>query len=204
MPRTTEAGRHQGVLADWNDERGFGFITSEAGGSRVFVHVSAFPRGRRPVTGSLVTYAEGRDERGRPRASQVQFAGAAPARRKGSNGLSMALATAAAFFTLLVGLLAVGALPLVLLAAYSLLSAFAFLVYGADKSAARHGGWRTSEHTLHTMALVGGWPGALVARHVFRHKTTKEPFRTIFWITVIANCAALAWFVLEAPAIPLP
>ena len=47
--------------------------------------------------------------------------------------------------------------------------------------------------------LVGGWPGALVARRVFRHKTTKQPFRTIFWVTVIANCVALAWFVAAAP-----
>jgi uncharacterized membrane protein YsdA (DUF1294 family) len=75
----------------------------------------------------------------------------------------------------------------------------AFLMYGADKSAAKQGRWRTSESTLHTIALVGGWPGALVARRVFRHKTTKQPFRTIFWLTVIANCVALAWFVHEAP-----
>ena len=41
--------------------------------------------------------------------------------------------------------------------------------------------------------LMGGWPGALVARRVFRHKTSKQPFRTIFWATVIVNCVALAW-----------
>ncbi len=70
---------------------------------------------------------------------------------------------------------------------------------GADKTAAKQGRWRTSESTLHTIALVGGWPGALVARPVFRHKTTKQPFSTIFWVTVIANCAALGWFVYEAP-----
>ena len=29
---------------------------------------------------------------------------------------------------------------------------------------------------------------------VLRHETIKQPFRTIFWITVIANCVALAWF----------
>ena len=78
-------------------------------------------------------------------------------------------------------------------------SGVAFLMYGADKSAAEQGRWRTSESTLHTIALAGGWPGALVARRVFRHKTTKQPFRTIFWVTVIANCVALAWFVYETP-----
>jgi uncharacterized membrane protein YsdA (DUF1294 family) len=43
------------------------------------------------------------------------------------------------------------------------------------------------------MPRPAGWPGALAARRVFRHKTTKQPFRTIFWGTVIANCVALAW-----------
>ena len=90
-------------------------------------------------------------------------------------------------------------MPVTVVAAYALFSAVAFLMYGADKSAAEQGKWRTKESTLHTIALVGGWPGALVARRVFRHKTTKQPFRTIFWVTVIANCLALAWFVYEAP-----
>jgi uncharacterized membrane protein YsdA (DUF1294 family) len=71
-------------------------------------------------------------------------------------------------------------------------------MYGDDKSAAEQGRWRTSESTLHTIAPMGGWPGALLARRTFRHKTTKQAFRTIFWSTVIANCVALAWFVYEA------
>ena len=99
--------------------------------------------------------------------------------------------TRALFFTLLVGLLVLDEVPVVLLAAYGLFSGVAFLMYGADKSAAAQGRWRTSESTLHTIALVGGWPGALVARRVFRHKTIKQPFRTIFWGTVIANCRHL-------------
>jgi uncharacterized membrane protein YsdA (DUF1294 family)/cold shock CspA family protein len=192
-------GRQQGVLTDWNDDRGFGFISPAAGGSRVFVHVSAFPRGRRPVTGCDVTYAELRDERNRARASEVRYLGAVSANRAGASGIAPALAVATLFFSLLVGLLVLEKLPVTLLAAYGLFSGVAFLMYGADKSAAEQGSWRTSESTLHTIALLGGWPGALVARRVFRHKTIKQPFRTIFGFTVIANCVALAWFVYEAP-----
>jgi uncharacterized membrane protein YsdA (DUF1294 family) len=82
---------------------------------------------------------------------------------------------------------------LTLLAAYLVLSVTSFVMYGVDKTAARHGGSRIPEITLHLVALAGGWPGALVGRHVFRHKTRKQPFRTIFWCTVVANCSVLAW-----------
>ncbi len=122
---------------------------------------------------------------------------ARPASGAGTNGTPLALATAALFFALLVGFLVLDEVPVMLVAAYGLFSGAAFSMYGADKSAAERGSWRTSESTLHTIALVGGWPGELVARRVFRHKTTKQPFRTIFWGTVIANCGALAWFVYE-------
>ncbi|CAN7343197.1 DUF1294 domain-containing protein [Massilia sp. LjRoot122] len=42
----------------------------------------------------------------------------------------------------------------------------AFLTYAADKSAARKNGHRTSENALHTIALAGGWPGAIVLREL--------------------------------------
>jgi len=107
-----------------------------------------------------------------------------------------AVAVAVLFFAVLAGLLFRDELPLWLPVAYLLLSGIAFTMYRADKSAASvRGRRRTPESTLHTIDLLGGWPGALVARHVFRHKTIKQPFRTVFWLTVVANGAALAWFV---------
>ena len=201
LPSGGTGARQEGVLAEWNDDRGFGFITPVGGGSRVFVHVSAFPRGRRPVAGSEVTFAPVRDERNRARAAQVRYAAAAPSRRRGPRGKRLAFGTAVAFSALLVGLFLLADLSVVVLAVYGVASLIAFFSYAADKEAAQQGRWRTSESTLHTMGLIGGWPGALVARHVFRHKTTKQPFRTVFWLTVIVNCVALAWFVYAEPVV---
>lgn len=66
--------RQQGRLMEWNDDRGFGFVTPLGGGARVFAHVSEFPRDkRRPVAMDLVTYAVDHDERGRLRAKDVLF-----------------------------------------------------------------------------------------------------------------------------------
>lgn len=76
---------------------------------------------------------------------------------------------------------------------YLIASVIAFIVYAIDKSAAKHNRWRTKETTLHLLALVGGWPGALAAQKLLRHKTRKRSFQIVFWITVILNCCALAW-----------
>ncbi|HJV94205.1 MAG TPA: DUF1294 domain-containing protein [Azonexus sp.] len=69
----------------------------------------------------------------------------------------------------------------------------AFIAYAADKSAARNDRWRTAENTLHLLALIGGWPGALVAQNRLRHKSSKTSFLAVFWATVLLNCGALGW-----------
>ena len=44
--------------------------------------------------------------------------------------------------------------------------------------------------------MLGGWPGAWFAQQIFRHKTSKQPFRLIYWATVAINILALlAWMV---------
>ena len=54
----------------------------------------------------------------------------------------------------------------------------AVLAFRADKRRAERGLWRLSEGYLLPLALCGGWIGAKLAQHMFRHKTRKEPFRT--------------------------
>jgi uncharacterized membrane protein YsdA (DUF1294 family) len=66
-------------------------------------------------------------------------------------------------------------------------------MYALDKSAAKNGAWRTQESTLHLLSLAGGWPGALIAQQKLRHKSKKQTFRAVFWVTVLLNCGAFAW-----------
>ena len=68
--------RFEGRLAQWNDERGFGFIEPTQGGEPVFVHISAFPaagRGAqaRPRVGERLSFEMDVDARGRKQALRV-------------------------------------------------------------------------------------------------------------------------------------
>lgn len=76
---------------------------------------------------------------------------------------------------------------------YALMSALSLSLYGLDKRAAMRGGRRTPEARLHFFELLGGWPGALLAQRMFRHKTRKTSFLVVFYVAVVANLAALAW-----------
>lgn len=77
---------------------------------------------------------------------------------------------------------------------YLLMSTFAFALYGADKRRAGGGAWRISEATLHAIELLGGWPGALAAQRVFRHKWRKTSYMAVFWTIVAAHAFGWAWW----------
>jgi len=98
------------------------------------------------------------------------------------------------FLAVICGLGVRGTLPLAIPAVYLAASLAAMIAYGVDKSAAQTGAWRTPESTLHVLALMGGWPGALIAQKILRHKSRKPSFQFAFWVTVALNCAALVWF----------
>jgi uncharacterized membrane protein YsdA (DUF1294 family) len=68
-------------------------------------------------------------------------------------------------------------------------------MYAKDKNAAQWGAWRTSESTLHSISLVGGWPGASIAQSYLRHKSKKTSFKVTYWVTIIVNCGGLWWLI---------
>lgn len=67
--------RIEGTLTQWEDDRGFGFVTPAHGGEAIFVHISAFPKdARRPVVGEPLTFEIAVDARGKKRAERVACA----------------------------------------------------------------------------------------------------------------------------------
>jgi len=72
---------------------------------------------------------------------------------------------------------------------YLLMSVVTFCVYAWDKYKAKYGVWRTPEKTLHVLELCCGWPGALMAQELLRHKSHKTGYRTSFWLMVTLNVA---------------
>ena len=79
------------------------------------------------------------------------------------------------------------------IAYYVLMSVVAFSLYWVDKRRAARGDWRVSERTLHTIELLGGWPGAWLAQGVFRHKRQKTQYLVVFWLIVAVH--VLGWAV---------
>ena len=77
-------------------------------------------------------------------------------------------------------------------------NAWTVLRFWQDKQRAMAGERRIPERALLQLALIGGSPGALLARHWFRHKTRKEPFSSY-----LVGIAVLQAAVAGGLAVPL-
>ena len=185
--------RFEGTLKTWNDERGFGFIEPAQGGQEIFVHVKAFKhRAHRPQIDQRLSFEIELGPQGKKRAKNVEPVRAARPRLDARRGSAAQWGTASlfaipAFLALYVVVNVLWRPPLWAAGVYLGVSVLAFLAYAVDKSAARRQARRTPESTLHILALAGGWPGALLAQQLLRHKSTKAAFRGVFWATVVLN-----------------
>ena len=70
------------------------------------------------------------------------------------------------------------------------------LAFWLDKRAAVLGQRRTSEVHLLSLALIGGTPGAFLARQMFRHKTRKQPFSLLLWGVAVVQVGLAIGFLL--------
>jgi uncharacterized membrane protein YsdA (DUF1294 family) len=75
--------------------------------------------------------------------------------------------------------------------AFLFVNLWTMLRFWQDKQRAQAGERRIPERDLLGLAVIGGSPGALLARKLFRHKTRKEPFSTHLQL-IIALQAGLA------------
>lgn len=189
--------RFNGTIKSWNDDRGFGFIEPTQGGQEIFVHIKAFSGLReRPRLHQRVSFQVEMNPQGKKRAVMVELeratrpasVGAIKANHPVQWGTATLFVIPAFCLILLAGY-ALGHPPRWLMGAYVGISLLTFLVYASDKSAAQQGAWRVSENTLHLLAMAGGWPGALIAQQMLRHKSAKQEFRAVFWGTVVTNVA---------------
>ena len=94
---------------------------------------------------------------------------------------------------------AMPAIPLEYVAYYLIaMNLVAFASFGIDKALAEGGRRRISEASLLGWAMFGGSPGAYAGRHLFRHKTRKQPFsnelHSIAALQVVLGAAAVVWF----------
>ena len=200
----------RGTLARWIEEKGFGFIRPDDGDRDVFVHIRDFGGiSRKPKVGDVVRYQPLNDGTGKYRAADVSIEGVSrlpsgrPARlrsvssdQKTSTGVG-GIVMVTVFSAVIVGFTVLGKVPVVVAFIYLISSCCTFIAYAFDKSAAMNRRWRTQESTLHLLSMMGGWPGALIAQKMFRHKSKKTEFLIIFWMTVAMNCGLLGWSATE-------
>ena len=73
------------------------------------------------------------------------------------------------------------------------MSVFAVIAFAIDKNSAIHHRRRIPEKRLHLLELLGGWPGAIIAACMFRHKIRKASY-VMTMCVVVAVWTVSAWF----------
>lgn len=178
----------KGKIAHWTTDRGFGFIRPLDGGRDIFLHISDIRHDAyEPKVGDEVSYSLKQGSKGRPQAAGAVIAGVPRASR---NWATMLAAPIPVIF--LTSLYLMVEYRMFLLP-YLIMSTATLIAYGVDKHRAKTGGWRKTEPTLQLYGLLGGWPGAILAQMLFRHKTRKLSFQLLFWSIVAIHVGFWTW-----------
>lgn len=180
----------KGQVIEWNDSKGYGFISSVGGELKVFFHISSVTNpGYRPKLQDSVTFEVTQDNKGRLNAENVTV--------QGVNGFPFTVLFGFSFLVAATASVIVFNGEKILIPLYVVLGIFTYFMFAWDKQAALSGDWRTPEKTLHILSLLGGWPGALLAQFQLRHKSRKQPFKFILWVTILLNVCGFLWLFTE-------
>ena len=184
--------RLNGVLIKWNVDKGYGFVQLASSNQQMFAHITEFENRRRtPKVGDEVSFNLQKQSDGKFRAIDVAYV------RETMDWFLLPIIVIAMGYIAAVGYASLETqLPVQISWTFALLSAITYLFYAVDKRAAQKSKQRTPENVLHWFSVLGGWPGALIAQQQFRHKTRKNSFRVVFYLTVIVNVAAVSYLAL--------
>jgi uncharacterized membrane protein YsdA (DUF1294 family) len=76
---------------------------------------------------------------------------------------------------------------------YILMSVVSAIMHAWDKHQAVRNRWRVREKSLHSIELIGGWPGALLMTRTIKHKVSKPSYmRLLYAIAALHFLTAFA------------
>lgn len=101
------------------------------------------------------------------------------------------------FLLLLVFLNLSGGFSIVIFWLYFSMSIITFCFYALDKLASIKSKSRIQERTLFLLILACGWPGALLAQQLIRHKSVKIRFIRFSWYFIFINLFLLSFYILQ-------
>lgn len=188
--------RSKGVISKWNDDRGYGFIMPDGGSGEVFVYIKSFRHQyKRPRINDGVVFEIQSGADGKRKAIDVAFTRGKTLSDPRSVKTILALGLVCCVLSAIFVLGEKNIFPAGIFGFYVLACVVTFCAYAIDKSAAKNDRGRISENLLHLLELVGGWPGALVAQRLLRHKSIKYSYQIAYWLCVVGNILLLAWLV---------
>lgn len=173
-----------GVVSEWNDQKGYGFISVNDEPIKIVFHIGDLSgHSVRPKVQEKVTFTLAKDGRGNLRATDVH--------RPITFGFPFALVIW--FITMFVASLYLLHYPTFMISYLLLISGTAYSLYALDKVVSNHSRWQIPESLFHLTSILGGWPGAVLAQSLLRHKPISPSFNACFWLSVLLSLTLYVW-----------
>ncbi|WGV98391.1 DUF1294 domain-containing protein [Vibrio sp. YMD68] len=173
-----------GRISEWDDNKGYGFISVDKQAPRIIFHLSDLSgHSQRPRLNERVEFTLTKDDHGSFVAKEIE--------RPIVFGFSLAITVW--FITVVCSAVWLIYYPPIVLLHYVFLSSATYLVYLYDRGAEVENRTRIPELVLHTLSFIGGWPGAVLAQTLLRYQSSEESYRYRFWCAISANIMLFAY-----------